>query len=75
MDTRAATINRMADKKKKSGDRHKRPGFQLRLHARLQQQLDILVERNATTRTAEISRAIRELLKAEGLWPPTAQAD
>lgn len=55
------------DRKK---DRHKGKPLQLRLHHSLRQQLDVLTGRNATTLTTEISRAIRELLKAEGLWPP-----
>ncbi len=65
---RAFRMVLMADKKPKS-DRHKRPGFSLRLHAHLLQQLDLLVEQNATNRTTEISRALRELLVREGFWP------
>jgi hypothetical protein len=52
------------------GRPHKRPGVLLRLHQLMLQQLDILVERNATDRTEEIRRAIREYLEREKLWPP-----
>ena len=54
-------------------DRHKRKGMQLRLHPLMRQQLDLLVERNVSTLSAEIIAAIREKLAREGLWPPPQQ--
>lgn len=50
--------------------RHIGKPFQLRLHPLLKEQLRILAERNTTKMTAEIVRAIRELLQRENLWPP-----
>ena len=61
-------MSSMAQDRKK--DRHKAKPLQLRLHPSLRQQLEILAERNATNLTTELSRALRELLRVEGLWPP-----
>lgn len=58
----------MADKK--PTDRHKKKPLQMRLHDQLRAQLELLVERNASNLTAEITIAIRERLTREGLWPP-----
>jgi hypothetical protein len=56
---------------KKNGPKNK--PFQMRLHWQLRQQLDKLVERNASTLTGEITIAIRKYLQSEGLWPPPKQ--
>lgn len=61
----------MADEKPK--DRHKNKPLQLRLPPILRQQLEVLARRNLTTLTAEASRAIRELLSREELWPPPSR--
>ena len=58
-------------KEKKPSDRHRAKAMQLRLHHLLRQQLELLCERNVSTMTAEIAIALREHLRAAGLWPPT----
>lgn len=55
----------------KKSDRHKGKATQLRMHPILRRQLDLLAERNLTTRTAEIAIAIRAHLAKNGLWPPS----
>ncbi len=62
-------IRRMA--KKRKPDRHKNPALNLRLHPILRQQLQALADRNLTTLTTEATAAIREYLRANGLWPPS----
>ena len=42
----------------------------LRLHKLLRQQLELLVDQNASTLTSEISIALRERLERANLWPP-----
>ncbi len=42
----------------------------MRIHPLVAMMLDELAERNATTASQEAHRGMRELLKAEGLWPP-----
>lgn len=59
----------VAEERRKK-DRHKRRPMQLRLHDLLRQQLEELVERNASNMTTEISIAIRERLERADLWPP-----
>lgn len=61
-------IEYMTDKK--PTNRHKKKPLQMRLHDQLRAQLEILVERNASTLTAEITAAIRERLERADLWPP-----
>jgi hypothetical protein len=61
----------MIDLMAKGNPRKKKP-FQMRLHPLLRQQLERLAERNATDMTEEVTRAIRERLEREGLWPPPA---
>lgn len=61
-------MNRMA-KKKPDADRHK-PSFMVRIPARFQEILDRLAEARVTDITAEVIRAVREMLEREGLWPP-----
>lgn len=56
--------------KEKPTDRHKHPVTGIRLHRLIRQQLELLVERNASGITQEITIAIRERLQREGLWPP-----
>lgn len=58
----------MPDMAKKKG--HKSYPLQLRLHELLRQQLEILVKQNLSTMTAEITIALREHLRKNGLWPP-----
>lgn len=69
-----ATMSHMGRKQKATNeaasDRHVRKALSLRLHPLLRQQLEILVDRNASNVTAEISIAIREKLERVGLWPP-----
>ena len=65
------TMHGMA--KKKPGpkpDGPKRIPMQLRLHPLLRQQLEKLVELNASDLTAELSIALRERLERFNLWPP-----
>jgi hypothetical protein len=50
-------------------DRHKPAGF-IRLPLSMIEQLDKLVEANATDRSEEVRNAVREYLKARDLWPP-----
>lgn len=50
-------------------DRHKKQGFQMRLHPLLRQQLDKLVSQNATSISEEVRAAIRERLERMNLWP------
>lgn len=57
-------------KEKPKPDRHRHPPLQLRLHTNLRKQLEVLAERNLTNLTTEATRAIREMLTKEGLWPP-----
>lgn len=47
--------------------------LQLRLHPKLKKQLTLLVDRNTTSITTEVSAAIRDRLAAVGLWPPPSQ--
>jgi hypothetical protein len=56
-------------------DRHKKRPLQLRLHELLRQQLEALVERNASNLTGEITIAIRERLERANLWPPPPRDD
>lgn len=42
----------------------------VRIPEALARQLDLLAARNVTGISAEASRAVRELLEKEGLWPP-----
>jgi hypothetical protein len=60
----------MADEKRK--DRHK-PSRMVRIKERLARQLDHLVERNESSVTSEVNRALRELLEREKLWPPSEE--
>lgn len=60
---------RMSKKQPPSDDRHK-PSRMIRLKERLAVQLEIVAERNATSLTEEVNRAVREMLQREGLWPP-----
>jgi hypothetical protein len=60
-------MNSMASEEKK--DRHKKKPLQLRLHVLVRQQLELLVDRNASTLTEEITIAVRERLARNGLWP------
>lgn len=53
----------------KPGDRHRKKGFQMRLHPSMRGQLDKLVEKNASTISDEVRAAIRERLEKLGLWP------
>jgi len=69
MAAKSRIIACMANKKKTTSDRHKRKALQLRMHALLRQQLERLVERNASTLTAEITTAVRERLEKHNLWP------
>lgn len=64
--------NVLMDKKKKTGkkDRHAKPGFQMRLHPMLRQQLDKLAEQNATNLSDVVRSAIREYLVKHAMWPP-----
>ncbi len=55
---------------KKHAGRNLYPGFQLRLHPRMRQQLELLAERNFSNLTDEIRIAIRKHLETAGLWPP-----
>lgn len=59
----------------KKPDRHSHKGYLIRLHPALRQQLEKLVERNASKIATEISIAVRERLAREGLWPPPAESD
>jgi predicted transcriptional regulator len=56
-----------------SKDRHKKAPFQLRLHRDIRRQLEALAMRNRTDMTEEITRAVRERLEREGLWPLTSE--
>lgn len=51
-------------------DQHKNRGKLVRLQERMWNQLDILVDRNGSSATEEIRIAVREHLRAAGLWPP-----
>lgn len=61
------------ERKQPASDRHKKKPFSLRLHPLLRQQLDKLVDQNASDLTEEISVAIRERLRQHGLWPPSSK--
>lgn len=56
--------------KPKQNDRHK-PRRMVGIKESLAEQLDKLVERNASGFTTEVNRAVRELLAREGFWPPS----
>ncbi len=47
-----------------------RNGIAIRINERIFQQLLVLVERNCSNITAEVTTAIREMLTREGKWPP-----
>jgi hypothetical protein len=73
------TIDHMGKKKEpelpksskpRTGDRHAKKPFHLRLDERLRAVLEKLADRNATDVTAEIIASIRERLERLGLWPP-----
>lgn len=65
-----AVHNVSMDKRKgKNKDRHTKKGFQMRLHYILRQQLDKLVEINASSISDEVRSAIRERLEKYHLWP------
>lgn len=59
----------MSKKKPTSEPGRKKLQTQLRLHPILREQLEKLVEVNATNLTTEITIAIRERLERHGLWP------
>ena len=59
----------------KKADRHLTPGFQIRLHPLLKQQLDALVDKHASTISEEVRVAIRERLERTGLWPVQDDSD
>lgn len=63
-------LKSMSSNDNRKGDRHKGKAMQLRLHEKLREQLQKLVDRNASTLTSEITIAVRERLQREGLWPP-----
>ncbi len=58
--------SRMA--KRKNPSPHK--GKLVRINPRIIEVIDDLAQENATDRTEEVNRAIRETLKREGKWPP-----
>lgn len=62
----------MPSKKRPNADRHK-PARLTRVKETLAKKLDLLAERRATDFTAEVNRAVRELLEREGLWPPPSR--
>jgi len=65
----------MANRKRKTTvDRHK-PSRQIRLNLRLSVQVEKLADRNATSVTQEVNRAVRELLEREKLWPPSREEE
>jgi hypothetical protein len=53
-------------------DRHK-PSRMVRIKEGLARQLDRIVGRDLTDFTAEVNRAVREMLAREGLWPPPGE--
>ncbi|MFO0880711.1 MAG: hypothetical protein U0840_25545 [Gemmataceae bacterium] len=61
----------MSDRKpKKSRDRRVTPKRMVRVHETLCELLEGVANRRLTDLTAEVERAVRELLEREGLWPP-----
>ncbi len=62
----------MSDRKpSKSRDRRVTPKRMIRVHETLCSLLQKVADRRLTDLTAEVERAVRELLEREGLWPPT----
>ncbi len=61
----------MARKPKPKTDRHKTTPFTLRINDRLRAQLEKMADKKLTNVTIEITRAIRECLERDNLWPPS----
>lgn len=61
-------------KKPKKAEKQAVGGRPMRVRHVLAERLDMLAERNATTATEEMNRAVREYLEREKLWPPEQRA-
>lgn len=68
MGNKTSTISGMG-KKKAASDRHK-PSRMVRIRKSLAEQIDAIVEKNASDFTEEVNRAVREYLERAGQWPP-----
>lgn len=53
-----------------SDEQYRKPARMSRVRESLAAQLDILVEQRASDFTAEVNRAVREMLERASLWPP-----
>jgi hypothetical protein len=63
------------DDSERTSSGHRYPGFMLRLHTKIRQQLRKMADRNATNESDEIRTAVREYLERNHLWPPPADSE
>jgi len=54
----------------KKSDRHKMPGWTLRLPPIYKQQVELASEKNRRNLSEEVKIALEQYLQSQGLWPP-----